>query len=216
MNDYISYLKADRERDLQHFGVKRRSGRYPWGSGERPFQSGGKGGMIKRGTKLSRLSLVEDENIKGVRKYVSVGKTEKKWKNLFQAYKDRGFPALYEKSYEAVKDIKVASAKEEYDGFVDWFNSDPIRLMYQLPVNIDIFFTEMGTKKTQDITEDFFKQLGGPFKENAEFLKSMHDRGYDAVVDIFGIQSGGDNSIIILNPDEDLKLKKNKKLKWQK
>lgn len=38
MNDYISYLKADRERDLQHVGVKRRSGRYPYGSGERPFQ----------------------------------------------------------------------------------------------------------------------------------------------------------------------------------
>lgn len=38
MNDYISYLKVDCERDLQHVGIKRRSGRYPYGSGERPFQ----------------------------------------------------------------------------------------------------------------------------------------------------------------------------------
>lgn len=28
-------------RELYHIGVKRRSGRYPWGSGERPYQSGG-------------------------------------------------------------------------------------------------------------------------------------------------------------------------------
>lgn len=25
--------------DIMHFGIKRRSGRYPWGSGERPYQS---------------------------------------------------------------------------------------------------------------------------------------------------------------------------------
>lgn len=25
--------------ELYHFGIKRRSGRYPWGSGERPYQS---------------------------------------------------------------------------------------------------------------------------------------------------------------------------------
>lgn len=27
--------------ELYHFGIKKRSGRYPWGSGKRPFQSGG-------------------------------------------------------------------------------------------------------------------------------------------------------------------------------
>ena len=35
--------------ELYHYGVKRRSGRYPYGSGERPFQSsGGLGGLFKR------------------------------------------------------------------------------------------------------------------------------------------------------------------------
>lgn len=27
--------------ELYHFGIKRKSGRYPWGSGKRPYQSGG-------------------------------------------------------------------------------------------------------------------------------------------------------------------------------
>ena len=26
---------------LMHYGVKRRSGRYPWGSGDNPYQHGG-------------------------------------------------------------------------------------------------------------------------------------------------------------------------------
>lgn len=34
MNAYITYKYPD----LMHYGIKRRSGRYPYGSGERPFQ----------------------------------------------------------------------------------------------------------------------------------------------------------------------------------
>lgn len=35
--DIMSYLSD--EDSLMHYGIKRRSGRYPWGSGERPYQS---------------------------------------------------------------------------------------------------------------------------------------------------------------------------------
>lgn len=34
MNAYIAY----KYQDLLHFGIKQRSGRYPWGSGDRPYQ----------------------------------------------------------------------------------------------------------------------------------------------------------------------------------
>lgn len=43
VEDIMSYKGADVGCDidtLMHYGIKRRSGRYPWGSGERPFQSG--------------------------------------------------------------------------------------------------------------------------------------------------------------------------------
>ena len=41
--EIMSYLSADDtdETALAHYGVKRRSGRYPWGSGEDPYQHGG-------------------------------------------------------------------------------------------------------------------------------------------------------------------------------
>lgn len=43
MNRIVEEMKAileDRENYLEHYGIKRRSGRYPWGSGEDPYQHG--------------------------------------------------------------------------------------------------------------------------------------------------------------------------------
>lgn len=47
MSRYFNYAEGDY---LEHFGIKHRSGRYKWGSGERPFQ--GEGGVkVKEGIK---------------------------------------------------------------------------------------------------------------------------------------------------------------------
>ena len=43
MNRVVEEMKAileDRENYLEHYGIKRRSGRYPWGSGDQPYQHG--------------------------------------------------------------------------------------------------------------------------------------------------------------------------------
>lgn len=44
---------------LMHYGVKRRSGRYPWGSGENPYQHGGD--FLARVEELQRLGKSEKE-----------------------------------------------------------------------------------------------------------------------------------------------------------
>lgn len=44
--DYLAFKQA-RRNDLLHYGVKRRSGRYPWGSGEHPYQSDAKRAIDK-------------------------------------------------------------------------------------------------------------------------------------------------------------------------
>lgn len=44
---------------LMHYGVKRRSGRYPWGSGENPYQHGGD--FLSRVEELQRLEKSEKE-----------------------------------------------------------------------------------------------------------------------------------------------------------
>ena len=42
---------------LMHYGVKRRSGRYPWGSGDNPYQHGGD--FLARVEELQRLGKTE-------------------------------------------------------------------------------------------------------------------------------------------------------------
>mgnify|MGYP005907908219 CR=1 FL=1 len=44
---------------LMHYGVKRRSGRYPWGSGDNPYQHGGD--FLARVEELQRLSKTEKQ-----------------------------------------------------------------------------------------------------------------------------------------------------------
>lgn len=39
--DYLANLGCDMNADLTHYGTKHHSGRYPWGSGERPYQGNG-------------------------------------------------------------------------------------------------------------------------------------------------------------------------------
>ena len=45
--------------ELYHYGVKRRSGRYPWGSGKEPYQHSGD--FLSRVEELKRQGLKETE-----------------------------------------------------------------------------------------------------------------------------------------------------------
>lgn len=56
MNRYILYASSS---DLYHYGIQRKSGRYPWGSGGRPFQSleeKGKRRKARAEQKLAKIS----------------------------------------------------------------------------------------------------------------------------------------------------------------
>lgn len=60
--DYLQFKRVYHD-DLLHFGIKRRSGRYPYGSGERPFQSETKREIIqgvKKAKSQGRMSNHKD------------------------------------------------------------------------------------------------------------------------------------------------------------
>lgn len=68
MNEfYEPPLKPD---EIYHFGIKRRSGRYPWGSGERPYQSDEKGSRPKYEKKT--VDKVKTAADRAVRSTISV------------------------------------------------------------------------------------------------------------------------------------------------
>lgn len=61
-NEMTAILRGDVEpyrNDLLHYGVKRRSGRYPWGSGENPYQHSGD--FLSRYNELKKQGISEKE-----------------------------------------------------------------------------------------------------------------------------------------------------------
>ena len=59
-NNCIIYIERDNEADeLFHYGTPRHSGRYPWGSGEKPFQSSGD--FYTRVNELKKQGFTETE-----------------------------------------------------------------------------------------------------------------------------------------------------------
>lgn len=62
----MGYLELEKPPidELMHYGVKRRSGRYPWGSGENPYQHSGD--FMARVQKLKSEGLSEKEIAKGM------------------------------------------------------------------------------------------------------------------------------------------------------
>lgn len=57
----IDYYKKKYSDELFHYGIKRRSGRYPWGSGERPYQSANSSQEKKLVQKGKRSNIYRNE-----------------------------------------------------------------------------------------------------------------------------------------------------------
>ena len=94
MNPIAEEIKAITEVDkdiLMHYGTKRHSGRYPWGSGETPFQRSGD--FLSRVQELRKLGITEKEiaamvgvdSTTELRAYYSIAKNERKSLNYSRA-----------------------------------------------------------------------------------------------------------------------------------
>lgn len=87
---------------LEHYGTKRHSGRYPWGSGEAPFQHSGDflsrvEELEKSGMKEKDIAELLEMEMKELRVYKSVAKNERKAEIITHAKK------LYEKGYNKLE-----------------------------------------------------------------------------------------------------------------
>lgn len=112
--------------DILHYGMPRRSGRYPWGSGDRPYQSlegalKGKGRSeyfqskrtIPKGTKMYRTSINPNETTKGQPIYVSYTDVDRDlYKGGYIRIRDKS-SKTYEYEFELNNDLKLPS-RDEY------------------------------------------------------------------------------------------------------
>ena len=97
---------------LMHYGIKRRSGRYPWGSGEDPYQSAG--GVAPRTKKVSKSSETNAVTTEAV-KYKSKRNEDKEIKESRKLTKQR---------------IRSMSDKEINDNIQRIRNEQTLRTLY--------------------------------------------------------------------------------------
>ena len=83
---------------VKHYGIKRRSGRYPWGSGNNPFQRGGDflgaiEDMKAKGLSDSEIAASMGLNTRELREFRSIAKNEERAANAALAYrlKQKGY-----------------------------------------------------------------------------------------------------------------------------
>lgn len=110
MNSFILYQPSS---DIYHYGIPRRSGRYPWGSGSRPFQSSeGKESVRNRKKaraerKLTRLSeKVQARQRKATQAYT---KAEKKAGSFFSTR--AGTKRAYESATDKQRKVNRLEAR---------------------------------------------------------------------------------------------------------
>lgn len=114
---------------LIHYGVKRRSGRYPYGSGDHPYQR--EGGAPKKATKakkekappdpvkMKRKEMIKSKNLhsmspEDLQKMINRLKQEKELKNLVEADISPGKKMIK----EVLADVGKQTAKEVLTGSV--------------------------------------------------------------------------------------------------
>lgn len=146
--------------ELYHYGIKRRSGRYPYGSGARPYQS-------EKKSKLEGLQKYKSPTSKIIKNYAKMGL------NHFLAYLIPGYGLLYNANQintyrKSVLDRKNYFKKE----------GEPEKL------------SELKKKKTEDSVYDDLKVVNKRIGKqkgkinncvNCSISMEMRRRGYDVV-----------------------------------
>lgn len=196
------YIISKSDEELFHYGIPRRSGRYPYGSGEKPFQSVSRKSYNKalRGFERSDEFLKERMIKKGTLMYrVIPSENEKKTGSTYVTYLDvdrdlykAGYVAdrertsnVYEKKMELTEDLKIPSRSLVRETVLDIAKEEP-KMMYDcIRSYVKTFdktgdnLTQKGLEYVENRTKDILNtQLDSSDADETMFNACMFTLGY--------------------------------------
>ena len=174
--------------------------------------------VIAKGSTFTRQAANGDENIHD-RKYVSVTKKDADYyrKTFKDEYDNRA-----EYTYEAKKNLKVASAKavvdyivKDMDKYGDSEEGKQLSALYDKyrGNTEDKLFQGKANKERNRFREEVVRKQRNMYGEteddtsHRQILDHFSQLGYDAIVDINQSWQGMDYPVIIIDPDKSTKLK---------
>lgn len=166
--------------------------------------------IIDKGTVVRRTSTKKIEDEQKRIKYITIDSLDKTWRNDFK----RHYGQAFEHVYEASKDIRVQSINDSYKLFDEMMKNKSFQKKVEKQAiereqQVGAKLSDYGYETPRDKFFVTFMSRGDA--TNAYIAMSMK-RGYDAMADVFGVDSGSKTATIVYDPSESLSEKKVKRL----
>lgn len=180
MLDDDIYVEIEKdENDIFHYGVKRRSGRYPWGSGEDPYQHSGD--FLSRVESLEKNGMSEKEIVKALgfesstefRNQRSLATQERRRLNVDKAksLKEDGLSTSEIGRQLGVNESTVRS----------WLNAKSEKRMNVAQSTANMLKDEIKAKRYIDVGAGVERELGVSRNRFDQALAILQEEGYNVV-----------------------------------
>lgn len=203
---YSYYGCAADQNELMHYGIKRRSGRYPWGSGDNPYQRSGD--WISRVNELKKSGMNEKEvcdammidSVKELRLLIRIANNERKMDRVatVQSMMDHGKSVS-----EIARDMGVNESSVR-----SWLNEDSRKRTEAPTKTAEILKEELKNKKMLDVGLQVESELGVSRDTLDTAIRMLEAEGYQRFG--VGVAQATNNKLrttveVLAQPDIDQK-----------
>lgn len=180
MLDDDIYVDIEEDEDgIFHYGVKRRSGRYPWGSGDQPYQHSGD--FLSRVEQLEKSGMSEKEIVKALGFESS---TEFRNQRSLATQERRRFNVDKAKSLKAdgLSTSEIGRQLGVNESTVrSWFNEKSEKRMNVAQSTAEMLKNEIKSKGYLDVGAGVERELGVSRNRFDQALAILQDEGYNVV-----------------------------------
>lgn len=176
--------EIDKIDDLKHYGIKRRSGRYPWGSGKNPYQHSGD--FLSRVEELHKKGLTEKQIVDAIngelpdgqeitttqlRAYKAIAKSERRSLEVARA------KSLRADGKSLAEIAKIMGYKND-SSIRSLLNESSEKRMNAAQATADLLKNQIAEKGMLDVGEGVERELGISREKFGQALAILEAEGY--------------------------------------
>ena len=180
----MQFDEPEQEQDVKHYGIKRRSGRYPWGSGENPYQHSGD--FLSRVEQLHKNGLSEKQIVDAINKELPEGQeittTQLRAYKAIAKSERRGLEVARAKSLRAdgksLNEIAAIMGYKNDSSVRSLLNESSERRMNAAQRTADLLKQQIKEKGMLDVGEGVENELGISREKFGQALAILEADGY--------------------------------------
>ncbi len=172
----LSFQEPEKPDDVSHYGVKKRSGRYPWGSGENPYQHSGD--FLSRVEQLHKEGKTEKEisdelglTTTQLRAYKSIAKAERRTLEVARAKSLKA-------DGKSLNEIARIMGYQNDSSVRSLLNENSEKRMNAARATADLLKQQIEKKGMLDVGEGVERELGVSREKFGQALAILEAEGY--------------------------------------